>query len=831
MMPFPDSMTRARALVAALVDEDVLTWFYAPGSRNAPLGYALAELAGISAGRRAARSRDDGDSPRGAASSGLAGLVDSTGEAVGQSAERETAGRISLHVRIDERDAAFMALGAARATGRPAAVVMTSGTAVGNALPAVMEAYHSQVPLLVISADRPASLRGSGANQTTIQPGIFGGFVRFEADLQPGDSLESLEFSARSAVAACCGCAGVHEAPAGVGDQDAEKLHPLINEDSDSGTVISVPGPAHLNISFVEPLVPPEVQARFEQSVVLGREAAKPGWWSVRNPRTFKNPNTVACDVKLQVTASGGFSQAPETGLNVHDADSEPAPHEPVQPEPNPTTSGDVLIVGDLPREDFPGADVLWRAVAAGGVPVFAEPTTRWRDHPNAVMSYSRLAGRPGWAAAIRRILVVGRPTLTRPITRLLHEARAEFLDAPGLAINLDGGEHRRWTDAAALAASLEENPGGGSRLTQRVQRAVGGAADVTQNDDETEISATPADISRWLELSRRIERSQVMSRSANFGNEADFQTENAVSWLEQWRQTGAAMAGELCAQWGIYQVAREIWLQSEAAADLFLGSSSTIRAFDAVAGLGADLVSLGSLGESGNSDIPGNPVPVSNRESGGISVGFSAESTAGAVVGEGADFEMAPHEPATTATRGGRRVYANRGLAGIDGTIACAWGAAVAGAVVGRAEMSGETSAMSDGRGTTGGTAFDEPIPVGKREETNGDAGGRAVRVVLGDVSFFHDLGALVRGRLEAVPNLQVIVLDNGGGQIFAGLEHGYADPGVFARLFLTPQVGDPVALARAAGWRAENVRDLRELRAALACPIEGLSLLRVVL
>lgn len=104
-------------------------------------------------------------------------------------------------------------------------------------------------------------------------------------------------------------------------------------------------------------------------------------------------------------------------------------------------------------------------------------------------------------------------------------------------------------------------------------------------------------------------------------------------------------------------------------------------------------------------------------------------------------------------------------------------------------------------------------------------------MRLVLGDVSFFHDLGALVRGRLEATPNLQVVVLDNGGGQIFAGLEHGCAAPGVLERLFLTPQIPDPVALARAAGWPAETVCDLGELRAALARPVVGLSLVRVML
>ena len=87
---------------------------------------------------------------------------------------------ITLHVRIDERSAAFFALGISRETGRPAAIITTSGTAVANLLPAVLEASHSDVPLLLLTADRPAELLGIRSNQTTVQAGIFGEFVRAE---------------------------------------------------------------------------------------------------------------------------------------------------------------------------------------------------------------------------------------------------------------------------------------------------------------------------------------------------------------------------------------------------------------------------------------------------------------------------------------------------------------------------------------------------------------------------------------------------------------------------------------------------------------------------
>src|SRR5690606_32617689 len=95
---------------------------------------------------------------------------------------------IDLVVALDERSAAFHALGWAKASGRPAAVVTTSGTAVANLLPAVVEADLSATPLIVLSSDRPSELRGVGANQTIDQVGIFGGSIRFVLDLGPGES-------------------------------------------------------------------------------------------------------------------------------------------------------------------------------------------------------------------------------------------------------------------------------------------------------------------------------------------------------------------------------------------------------------------------------------------------------------------------------------------------------------------------------------------------------------------------------------------------------------------------------------------------------------------
>lgn len=94
----------------------------------------------------------------------------------------EEAGLLTLHVRVDERTAGFLALGISKSTHRPAAVITTSGTAVANLHPAMLEAKHSKIPLVAVTADRPARLRGTGANQTTDQRNLFPGVAFVNID-------------------------------------------------------------------------------------------------------------------------------------------------------------------------------------------------------------------------------------------------------------------------------------------------------------------------------------------------------------------------------------------------------------------------------------------------------------------------------------------------------------------------------------------------------------------------------------------------------------------------------------------------------------------------
>lgn len=221
-------MTPSSALASVLVDElvrcGVRDVVLSPGSRSAPFAYALLDA--------------------------------------------ERAGRVRLHVRVDERSAGFLALGLARGSGRPVPVVTTSGTAVANLHPAVLEAHHAAVPLVVLSADRPHELRGTGANQTTQQPGLFGPAVRWSFDLPAPVARPGLGPFWRSTV-----CRALAAATGATGPQ---------------------PGPVHLDVCFREPLVPDRDQPASDPwpDSLDGRPGGEP--WVRVTPR----PEAVAAPVE-----------------------------------------------------------------------------------------------------------------------------------------------------------------------------------------------------------------------------------------------------------------------------------------------------------------------------------------------------------------------------------------------------------------------------------------------------------------------------------------------------------------------------------------------------
>lgn len=286
-----------------------------PGSRSAPLAYAVAALA--------------------------------------------DAGVLEAHVRIDERTAAFTALGLAKASGQPVGLVTTSGTAVGECLPALMEAYHSGVPLALLSADRPARLQGTGANQTTRQ-----------ASLAPAHTRVSLTLENYAAD------------PSDPHNSDLNRALSALTGRSETNwnRVSENPrGPVQINLAFDTPLTPGpaehDILRRWAQSLVaLVQEEAKPS-----------------------------LPEAPDTSASLWARSAN-------LPENSYRT---VVVAGD-------GAGPLAQIFAQKlGLPLLAEPSSQARFSPVAVPAYRQLlAGDLG--TAVERAVFFGHPTLSRPVAQLM---------------------------------------------------------------------------------------------------------------------------------------------------------------------------------------------------------------------------------------------------------------------------------------------------------------------------------------------------------------------------------------------------------------------------
>jgi len=174
--------------------------------------------------------------------------------------EADAAGRLRLHVRIDERSAGFLALGLAKVSGAPVPVVTTSGTAAANLHPAVLEADQSGVPLLALTADRPPELRATGANQTIDQVKVYGSSVRLFAEVGTPDPSAGLTAYWRALAGRAVAAA--------------------------LGTLTRDPGPVHLNVAFREPLVPDDAPW---PEPLGGRDAGKP--WTVVESADTLAPN------------------------------------------------------------------------------------------------------------------------------------------------------------------------------------------------------------------------------------------------------------------------------------------------------------------------------------------------------------------------------------------------------------------------------------------------------------------------------------------------------------------------------------------------------------
>lgn len=603
----------ARAVVASLVEAGVKRVVISPGSRNAPLTYALADAA--------------------------------------------QAGYLQLRVVVDERSAAFVALGASRSDwlheglARPAVAVMTSGSAVANAHPAVVEADAAGVPLIILSADRPHALVNTGASQTTVQTGIFGAATRYQADLGDTNASDAVANQVRRAVAAA------------------------------SGRLSLDPGPVHLNVRLAPPLAP---AAPWQ----VPHLEPKTHWLRARKPLAAQLNGVTVSQVGCRL------------GLD-------------------PARRG-VIVVGD--NDDAELAHFAASLAHAWGWPLLAEPTSLVRTDANAVAAYSALlAGGDGSVGGdgaqlsqeIEQLLVVGHPTLTRPIGALLAREdiyqvvltnRARWSDVSGQAayvttleqalssLNIPGGG----ADAGAEAGADADAGGDAS-----ASAGAGAGAGVGKN------APSPLWLQRWLQAGQQ----QLNATSVTKAAQMALTTWQATSQYESHSQSTAIHSDGL-----------------ESSVTLMAASSMTIRYLDARLPAGKQLKKM--------------PGPV----------------------------------------------VANRGLAGIDGTISTAVGLAW--------------------------------------------ASGQPVRVIIGDLAAAHDLTGLVKAVTETEVDLQVIVLDDHGGKIFSGLEYGASElSNYFLRFFTTAQQVDFAQAAAAFGAHVSVIDDVDGLQSLLSKTIEGRSLVHVKL
>jgi 2-succinyl-5-enolpyruvyl-6-hydroxy-3-cyclohexene-1-carboxylate synthase len=286
--------------------------------------------------------------------------------------------RLRLHVEVDERSAGFLAVGLGRATGRPAAVVVTSGSAVANLHPAVVEADTGAVPLLLLTADRPPELRDTGANQAIDQLHLFGRSVRWFHEVGVAEDRPDAAAHWRSAVARAVGAAVGLGAPA---------------------------GPVQLNLPFREPTVPVSDDGRTRAEPFAasldGRTDRRP-WVAIeRAPRRL---------AEEEVAGLAGRMLSTERGL---------------------------IVVGASAAGRFDDAGPIHALARAAGYPVVAEPASNARV-PGALAHAHHLLGHAGFARAHRPDLVVriGRTGLSRNLAALLGR------DVPQVLIDPDGAWH-----------------------------------------------------------------------------------------------------------------------------------------------------------------------------------------------------------------------------------------------------------------------------------------------------------------------------------------------------------------------------------------------------
>ena len=313
------------------------------------------------------------------------------------------AAKVRLHVRIDERSAAFLALGLASRTRKVTPVITTSGTAVANLVPAMVEATASGIPLLALTADRPAHYRGTGANQTIVQDRLFADASVVEFDL---------------------------DGTAPVTNATAAQIRARI----DRVVAAMASGAGHLNVRFVEPLVPGDDSVA---DIPEGR--ADGGPWTTIAPTNSNN-------VGAAVIAANSATTSPANAASTATID----------------ISRRTLVIAGSNAPHLPELEDL---------PTIAEPNAYAPAHPVHPLAAGTFAQIPP-----EQIVLVGRPTLHRGISKLLanpdieltvvsdaenHGFGAEFPDVTANAravvkhVQTMGDQDPQWTKICEAASEL----------------------------------------------------------------------------------------------------------------------------------------------------------------------------------------------------------------------------------------------------------------------------------------------------------------------------------------------------------------------------------------
>ena len=342
------SMSQAHAVIAGLLAAGVRHIVFAPGSRSAPLVYAVAA---------------------------------------------QSSKQCATYVRIDEREAAFLALGIAkglraRGCGAPVAVVTTSGTAVANVHPAITEAAYTGLPIIALTADRPAVLRGTGANQTLDRQDLVLPEVTSTWDIPVF--------------------------PSSAGTPEWGKLAADVAHMVHGATVASTAGPVHMNVQFAPPLVP-DLPVASEEPVVSGTSP---------EPELLPIPEIPLTRGETVRVMETGAKTAPVTT---------PVPEQFMQ---ELTTlvrhNKTVFLAGDCASQSFPvDAWLAWNIPA----PILAEPSSPFFTTDSAISRYETLLTSSD-VPYPEAVIVLGKPTLGRATERLLRHSDVLRRDIPAAALS-----------------------------------------------------------------------------------------------------------------------------------------------------------------------------------------------------------------------------------------------------------------------------------------------------------------------------------------------------------------------------------------------------------